>query len=117
MFKRILAVVVMVISVIVLIASIAGIIGVWAVNTPLTESLLDVFVPIDRAYVRFEEGLEKVDTRLSETREKLSDIEAKIQTLGDTVTENTIVLDAIEERFDIDLECIFSNFRVRRPSH
>lgn len=111
MIKKFLAVIVMTLSVLLITASIAGIVAVWVYNTPVTEGLLNVFVPIDRAYVQFDEGLSRAETRLTEARAKLSETKAELEQKGQTAIENTLVLDTVQKRMDIDLEPSVANLR------
>ncbi len=109
--KRIPAVLVMIISVLIAIAGLIGIYQVWVTNASLTESLLNVFVPIDRSLARVEKRTGQVDTRVSATRERLANIQNEIKTRGQKIEETDLLLTTLEKTVGDDLAPRVDNLR------
>lgn len=93
-FKRILLYAAMVISILVLVLSVAGIIGAWAYNTPATEAILDILVPVTNALQRSEELVNTTGQSLTRVSTALDTAGSRVQEIGDDVAEKEIVLEA-----------------------
>jgi methyl-accepting chemotaxis protein len=111
LFKRILAGVVMAVCVIVLVAAVAGIVAVWAINTPTTTALLNVLGAVDNGLVQVETGIGNFNERLGNTQQGLGELAAEIETMGDNVAENSIILTAVEARWGEELAPKVENLR------
>ena len=110
-FKRGLALLVMAISGVVLVVALAGIIGVWSVNTPLTESILRVFVPIDRGLDRVAEVTTNVDNRLENARTQLSEVEDVIDQASQGLIEMDLLQVTLERILGDELEPVVADIR------
>jgi len=87
----------MVISIIMLLLGLAGIIGAWTINTPATETVLEVLAPINTALQRVESISHETVTALTEVSAALDNAEKRVQERGSEVTESNIALDAISK--------------------
>jgi chromosome segregation ATPase len=93
--KRILLYVGMVTSSIILLLCLVGIIGVWAINKPATETILRVLAPIDAALERVEGISNRSATTLTEVSVALDTAEARVQQMGNQISEANLVLETI----------------------
>jgi DNA repair exonuclease SbcCD ATPase subunit len=103
-FQRILLYAAMVISVIFLLLGLVGIIGVWAINTPATETVLAILEPIDLALQRIELASQRAGGALSETSAALEDADQRVQEMGETVAETSLIREAISRIVDEDVQ-------------
>ncbi|MCP4198365.1 MAG: hypothetical protein GY762_14540 [Proteobacteria bacterium] len=94
-FKRVLLYAGMVISIVMLVLAAAALIGTWVVNTPATEKVLGIVVPIT-------ETLQGVERLSSETGVALDGISAgfvqaeqRVEEIGDEVNEANVAVEAI----------------------
>lgn len=110
-FKRILLYSAMVISVIFLLLGLAGIIGVWAINTPATETILAILEPIDLALQRMELASQRTGAALSETSAALEDADQRVQQIGETVAETSLIREAISRIVDDDIKASVNETR------
>lgn len=110
-FKRGLALLVMVISAVVLVVAAAGIIGVWSINTPLTEGILRVFVPIDRGLDRVTQVTTNVDSRLEDARAQLSEVEDVIDQASQELIEMDLLQATLERILGDELEPAVADIR------
>lgn len=103
-FKRILLYVGLVISIIMLVLGLAGIIGIWAVNTPATETILEMLAPINTALQRVESISHETVIALTEVSAALDSAEKRVQETGSELTESNIALDAISKIVGEDIQ-------------
>ena len=111
LFKRILAGLVMGTSTIVAIVAVVAIIGAWAINTPVTTTLLNVLDAVDGGLVQIDTGVSNFNQRLDDTLQGLGELTAEIEQLGEDVAENSIILNAIEARWGEELAPAVDNLR------
>lgn len=102
--QRILLYAAMVISVIFLLLGLVGIIGVWAVNTPATETILAILEPIDLALQRMELASQRAGGALSETSAALENADQRVQEMGETVAETSLIRETISRIVDEDVQ-------------
>jgi methyl-accepting chemotaxis protein len=110
-FKRGLALLVMAISGVVLVAAAAGIVEVWMINTPLTEGILGVFVPIDRGLDRVTDVTTNVDSRLEDARTQLSEVEEVIDQASQELIEMDLLQVTLERALGDELEATVADIR------
>lgn len=103
-FRRILLYTAMVISIIFLLLGLAGIIGVWAINTPATETVLAILEPIDLALQRMELASQRAGGALSETSAALENADQRVQEMGETVAETSLIREAVSRIVDEDVQ-------------
>ena len=94
--KRILAIVVIVISVVFIVVCLAGVVFSWSFNTPLTTRSPELSPASRSVLTAADTGLERVNTRLAEAQADVDTIEENVETAGDTLSENSIVLEVLE---------------------
>jgi DNA repair exonuclease SbcCD ATPase subunit len=109
--QRILLYAAMAISVIFLLLGLAGIIGVWAINTPATETVLAVLEPIDLALQRMELASQRAGGALSETSAALENADQRVQELGETVAETSLIREAVSRIVEEDVQTRMSETR------
>lgn len=109
--KRWLFVVLVVISVFMLILSLAGIVGTWIVSTQLSSGLVSIATQAENRVTRVNQGLDRLDEALTQTRDQIALVESDLQALGDDVEQNKPLLSSISSRLDVDLGSVFDNIR------
>ena len=110
-FKRGLALLVMAISGVVLVVAVAGVIGAWMINTPMTESILRVFVPIDRGLARVTDVTTGVDGRLENARVQLSEVEEVLDQASQELIEMDVLQITLERTLGDELESTVADIR------
>jgi methyl-accepting chemotaxis protein len=103
-FKRILLYAGMVISVIMLLIGLAGVIGTWSLNTPVTETILEVLSPINTTLQRVESISHEVVAALTEVSAALDTADQRVQDKGGEITESSIVLEIVSEILGEDVQ-------------
>ena len=93
--KRAGGLILIILSIVVMVLNVAGIVGAWAVNEPVTNTVLDVLTPIEQTLDLAIDLLDRISTGLERARGVVNTIDAIAQTLGDSVEENRIILDLI----------------------
>jgi hypothetical protein len=97
MFKRVLGIIVIVISVIVLVVSLGGVVGTWVVRADVARLVGDVVIQVDAALQSAEDGVSRVNSQLDQTRSNITALNTTINTIGDKVEENNVILQAIDQ--------------------
>lgn len=110
-FQRVLLWVAIVIGGLFFLLGLAGIIGVWAVNTPVTNTLLAILQPIDNTLQRLEVFSGEAASALSEASASLDDADQRVAELGQGVAETNLVREALSQILDVDLEQEVSDAR------
>lgn len=103
-FKRILWYAAIVISSLFLLLGLAGIIGGWAINKPLTDTILAVLVSFDEALHRMEEASSKASAALSESSAALEDADQRLQEAGEELADTSILLEVISRLVGEDIQ-------------
>lgn len=80
--KRTLAVLTIIVAALVLIIAISGIIGSWAVNAPVTDTILKVLAPVGNALDLADQGLTRLDNNLTETVQMLDAVNTIVNKLA-----------------------------------
>ena len=94
--KRILAGVVLVISALLLVASVAGLIGIWAVNTPITNALLNLLAAADRPLEVGAQALGRAQSQLTALQTRLDGVQTKLGARGSSAGDDARALDEIK---------------------
>jgi DNA repair exonuclease SbcCD ATPase subunit len=115
-FQRVLLWVAIVIGGLFFLLGLAGIIGVWAVNTPVTNTLLAILQPIDNTLQRLEVVSGEAARALSETSASLDDADQRVAELGQGLAETNLVREALNQILDVDLEQEVSDARQSAQS-
>ena len=106
--KRILAIIVMIISVLMLVLSLAGIIGAWIVRPQITTSLEEVAARAETRVNNAKQGLDQLDTGLSDAGNQIAEMEQNLQSFGSDLEQNkpliTKVTDGLESKLGSFLE-------------
>jgi len=97
MFKRMLGIIVIVISVVVLVVSLGGVVGTWVVRADVARVVGDVVTLADTTLQRAQDGVGRVNNQLDQTRSTISTVNTTINTIGDKVDENNVILLAIDQ--------------------
>jgi prefoldin subunit 5 len=97
MFKRVLGIVVIVISILVLIISLGGVVGTWVVRADVARLVENVVSQTDAALQRAEDGVSRLNNQLDQTGSNISTITTTINTIGDQVEANNVILQAIDQ--------------------
>ena len=103
-FQRILLWAAIVVASIFLLLGLAGVIGVWAVNTPVTETILAILTPIDNTLQRLEAVAGEAGAALAEVSTSLEDADQRVQDLGAGLAETNLVVEALNRILDTDVE-------------
>ena len=103
-FQRILLWAAIVIGSIFSLLGLAGVIGVWAVNTPVTETILAILTPIDNTLQRLETVTGEAGAALAEVSTSLEDADQRVQDLGAGLAETNLVVEALNRILDADVE-------------
>jgi uncharacterized protein YlxW (UPF0749 family) len=94
--KRILAGIILVISALLLLASVVGLIGIWAVNTPLTNTLLDILGAADRTLQLGTQALGRTQSQLSAIQAQIDETQAKLSAVGTSPADNAQALEQLK---------------------
>lgn len=103
-FKRILLYAGMVISVIVLVLCAAGIIGAWVYNEPITETILEIVVPLTDALDIAEKVSGETGAVLQEVSTGLQEAQTQVEALGEDVNEANIAVEAVSTIVGEDIQ-------------
>lgn len=101
--RRILAVVIMALSVIVAIVCIAGIGGTWMINNSVKNDVVAVLTGVGSALDVADDALARTVTRVGTARDRVADFEATVETVGETVAEDPVLLRALSEKLDLGI--------------
>jgi len=102
--KKLLLWAAIVIAALFLLLGLASIIGVWAVNTPVTSTILAVLEPIDNTLQRLEVVSGEVGTALSDVSGSLDEADQRMKELGAGLAETNLAKEALTRILDVDLE-------------
>ncbi len=94
----------MVISVIVLVVCVAGLIGTWYYNTPVTQAILDVVVPVTDALQLAEEVTSETGAVLETVSVGLDGAQQQIEAIGEEVVDADIAVEAISTLVGEDIQ-------------
>ncbi len=101
---RIGGLVIIILSVLVMVLTISGIVGVWAVNEPLTTTILDVLKPLEEALSFAADLLERIGELVERARGVVDTIDAMAEALGANIEENRLILNLISKALGDELE-------------
>jgi hypothetical protein len=110
-WKRFLAILIMVLSVILIILSIAGIVGNWFVNDSMTDDIVQVLTGVEKTLGLTGDALGRLDTRVSDARDRVATFEETVQTAGENFTENPVILTALSEKLDLGIAPAINGLR------
>jgi signal transduction histidine kinase len=102
--KKLLLWAAIVIAALFLLLGLASVVGVWAVNTPVTNTVLAILQPIDNALHRLEAVSGEVATTLSTASASLDEADQRVQELGAGLAETNLVKEALTRILDVDLK-------------
>jgi len=102
--QKLLLWVAIVIAAVFLLLGLGAVVGVWAVNTPVTNTVLAVLQPIDNTLQRLEVVSGEVGTALSDALASLDEADQRVQELGTGLAETNLVKEALTRILDVDLE-------------
>lgn len=94
--KRILAGIVLVISALLLLATLVGLIGIWAVNTPVTNALLDLLGAADRTLQFGTQALGRTQSHLSAIQAQLDETQARLAAVGSSPADDAQALEQLK---------------------
>jgi predicted nucleic acid-binding Zn-ribbon protein len=109
--KRILAVIVMVISVLLLVLSLASIAGTWIVRDQLTTGLVGIVTAAETRATTVKQGLDRLDTALTQARDQVAAVEQDVQAFGADVEQNRPLFTAISDRVGLNLSPLVDSAR------
>lgn len=102
--KKVLLWAAIVVAAIFFLVGVAGIIGVWAINTPVTNTILAVLEPIDNTLQRLEAVSGEAAGALADVSTSLNDAEQRVQEMGEGLADTSLVREALNRILDVDLE-------------
>lgn len=100
---RIGGLVLIILSVLVLVLNVAGIAGAWAVNEPLTNSILGVLTPVEQTLELTAELLDRISLAVERAQGVVDTIDAVAEALGNNVEENRLILNLISRALGEEL--------------
>ncbi len=101
---RIGGLVIIILSVLVMVLTISGVVGVWAVNEPLTTTILDILKPLEEALSFAADLLERIGGLVERARGVVDTIDAMAEALGANIEENRLILNLISKALGDELE-------------
>ena len=110
-WKRILAILTMALSVILILLSVAGIVGNWVVNDSLTDGMVTILTGVETRLGLADDALGRLDTRVSDARDRIAAFEETVQTAGENFVENPVILTALSEKLDLGIAPAINNLR------
>lgn len=93
--KKILLYVGMILAVVTLVLAAAGIIGAWYYNTPVTETVLSILVPVTNTLQRVETIAGETVTALEDVSTGLVEAQRRVEEIGADVNEANLAVEAI----------------------
>jgi len=94
----------MILSVAFFVVCVGSILGIWALNSPIVNTVSAPFNFADTALVRLSGGLERVNTRLDGARQEVAGVRQDVVQLGDNFEQNAPILTRISKRITPPLE-------------
>jgi X-X-X-Leu-X-X-Gly heptad repeat protein len=111
LWKRILGVTMMALSVVLAILCIGAIAGSWVLNNSVTNQVVQVLTGVESGLGVADEALSRIGTRVGTARDRVADLEATVETAGQNVAENPILLTALSERVDLGIAPAINDLR------
>ncbi len=102
--KRISGVLIMVFAALILLSSVGGVYGLWVLKDRAHRLTTAVFAPVESGLDRADEALGKVNTRISNARDRVSNAQALVGQLDQEPVANGAVLSAISDSVSMRLE-------------
>jgi len=109
--KRIVAVIVMILSVLVLALSVAAVIGAWAINGPVTDSILGILTSVESTVHVADTTISNFSARIDQAQAVVNEIEDRVVALGQEANPSELVVNLISEIVDRDLQPIIEDMR------
>jgi len=109
--KRIVAVIVMILSVLVLALSVAAVIGAWAINGPVTDSILGILTSVESTVHVADTTISNFSARIDQAQAVVNEIEDRVVALGQEANPSELVVNLISEIVDRDLQPIIEDLR------
>jgi len=94
--KRILGIASIIISVIFIVACLVGVFFSWSINAPITNAVTGVLSGVERVLTAADNGLERVNTKLTDAQTNIDTIEEHVGTAGEMLSENSIVYEVLD---------------------
>jgi chromosome segregation ATPase len=102
--KRISGVLTMVFAVLILLSSVGGVYGLWVLKDRAHRLTTAVFAPLESGLDTADEALGRVNTRVSNARDRVSNAQELVGQLGQEPVANGAVLSAISDNVSTRLE-------------
>jgi chromosome segregation ATPase len=99
-FKKVLSISGMVVCGLFFLVFVLGIAGVWVVRSGANQAVNSVFDKVDEALVKADSHLVEMDQNRDEMRSALAALTAEIESVGQTVEDNPVVLTAVDKALD-----------------
>ena len=103
-FKKILLYAGMVVSFIVLVVCTAGVVGTWYLNTPLTEAVLGVVLPVTDAMQLAEDVTGETGIVLETVSTGLDEAQQQIEAISEEVVDTKVAVEAISALVGEDIQ-------------
>ena len=107
--KRAGGLVLIILSIIVLVLNVAGIVGAWAVNEPLTDSIVGILEPVEETLELAGDLLDRISAGVERARGVVSTIDTAAELLGDNIEENRPLLNLISKALGDELGPVIEN--------
>ena len=114
--KRILVGVVMVLAVLGLLVNVAELVGIWAAYGPARSGVTDVSNTLTQALQVVDNGLVRVNDRVQNARQTLTQVNADAAQIGDRVQASSPLVTALSQRVDTKLAPVLENARTTAVS-
>jgi hypothetical protein len=102
--KRFGGVLIMVFAALVLLSSMGGVFGIWVLKDKADRLTTAVFASLESGLDRADQAFEKVNTRVSSARDRVSNAQELVRQLDQQPVANGAVLSAISETVGMRLE-------------
>jgi chromosome segregation ATPase len=102
--KRLGGVFIMVLAALVLLSSVGGVFGIWVLKGKAGRLTTAVFAPLESGLDTADQALEKVNTRVSNARDRVSNTQDLVRQLDQQPVANGAVLSAVSETVGMRLE-------------
>jgi peptidoglycan hydrolase CwlO-like protein len=109
--KRVLVALLMVLAVVALIVNLAGLVGTWVGRAPAYSEVTDVTATLTQALERVDNGLTRVNTRVQDAQQTVTQINNEVAILGNQIQANSPVVSRISQLVDSRLGPGIDNVR------
>jgi chromosome segregation ATPase len=102
--RRIIGIVLAVLSVLLLLFSVTGIVGTWWLNSRLANGVVQVLTTVEDVLANADDSLNQLETRVTDARGQITSFQESVAAATQGLAENPVVLTAVSERLDVQLE-------------